>query len=154
MLKRSSVFLILLAASLIVISGATFHHFKVAAGQELKKQVPSSSPLIKKPLPSLNSETSDNIMERLMEIQKQQNKESQAERKERRAALTSTPLTGEWHAADGGIYYLRQIGNILWWNGMSGGNDGRTFNNVFRIGDAKGVEANISLFLPSGLHYV
>ena len=27
---------------------------------------------------------------------------------------------------------MRQAGNILWWNGMSGGNDGRTFNNVFR----------------------
>lgn len=41
-------------------------------------------------------------------------------------------LTGIWQANDGGTYYLRQIGNIIWWNGMSGGNDGRTFDNVFR----------------------
>ena len=48
------------------------------------------------------------------------------------ATLPSVPLTGIWQANDGGTYYLRQIGNILWWNGMSGGNDGRTFDNVFR----------------------
>jgi hypothetical protein len=41
-------------------------------------------------------------------------------------------LTGVWQANDGGTYYLRQIENVLWWNGMSGGNDGRTFNNVFK----------------------
>jgi hypothetical protein len=41
-------------------------------------------------------------------------------------------LTGVWQASDGGTYYLRHIGyNILWWNGMSG-NDGRSFNNVFK----------------------
>ena len=48
------------------------------------------------------------------------------------ATLPSVALTGVWQANDGGTYYLRQIGNILWWNGMSGGNDGRTFDNVFR----------------------
>jgi hypothetical protein len=48
------------------------------------------------------------------------------------AALPSVVLTGIWQANDGGTYYLRQIGNVLWWNGMSGGNDGRTFNNVFK----------------------
>jgi hypothetical protein len=41
-------------------------------------------------------------------------------------------LTGIWQANDGGTYYLRQVGNTLWWNGMSGGNDGHTFDNVFR----------------------
>jgi hypothetical protein len=42
-------------------------------------------------------------------------------------------LTGVWQASDGGTYYLRHIGyNLLWWNGMSGGNDGRSFNNVFK----------------------
>ena len=46
--------------------------------------------------------------------------------------LPSVALTGIWQANDGGTYYLRQIGSILWWNGMSGGNDGRTFDNVFR----------------------
>jgi hypothetical protein len=43
----------------------------------------------------------------------------------------SSALTGVWRANDGGTYYLRQIGNILWWNGMSA-NDGRTFNNIFK----------------------
>ena len=46
--------------------------------------------------------------------------------------IHSPSLTGIWQANDGGTYYLRQIGNVLWWNGMSGGTDGRTFNNVFR----------------------
>lgn len=40
-------------------------------------------------------------------------------------------LTGVWQASDGGTYYLRQIGSNVWWNGMSGGNDGRSFNNIF-----------------------
>lgn len=48
------------------------------------------------------------------------------------ATLPSVALTGIWQANDGGTYYLRQIGDVLWWNGMSGGNDGRTFDNVFR----------------------
>jgi hypothetical protein len=47
------------------------------------------------------------------------------------APIGSPSLTGVWKSNDGGTYYLRQIGNELWWNGMSGGNDGRTYNNVF-----------------------
>jgi hypothetical protein len=39
-------------------------------------------------------------------------------------------LTGAWHANDIGTYYLRQIGNTLWWLGMSR-DQGRTFANVF-----------------------
>ena len=41
-------------------------------------------------------------------------------------------LSGVWKSNDGGTYYLSQIGNILWWTGMSGGNDGRTYSNVFK----------------------
>jgi len=46
-------------------------------------------------------------------------------------------LTGLYAADDGGIYYLRQRGNIIWWSGMSdraGPADelGRTWNNVGR----------------------
>ena len=33
---------------------------------------------------------------------------------------TSIDLTGPWAGDDGGIYYLRQLGSVLWWNGMSG----------------------------------
>src|SRR5262249_27531643 len=46
-------------------------------------------------------------------------------------------LTGLYAADDGGIYYLRQRGNVVWWSGMSdreGPADelGRTWNNVGR----------------------
>src|SRR6188474_1602815 len=46
-------------------------------------------------------------------------------------------LTGAWAGDDGGIYYFRQIGSVLWWNGMSGRDLGplelgRAWNNVGR----------------------
>ena len=41
-------------------------------------------------------------------------------------------LTGEWRSNDGGTYYVRHIGNVVWWIGLSGGNDGRTYSNIFR----------------------
>jgi hypothetical protein len=52
-------------------------------------------------------------------------------------------LTGAWSADDDGIYYLRQVGSIVWWNGMSGRSGtperlGREWNNVAR-GEIKGV---------------
>jgi hypothetical protein len=46
-----------------------------------------------------------------------------------RAQLTN--LTGVWHADDVGTYYIRQIGNAVWWLGMSR-DQGRSFANVFR----------------------
>ncbi len=53
------------------------------------------------------------------------------------AQLQSDPalsgLSGVWKSNDGGTYYLSQIGDILWWIGMSGGNDGRTYSNVFKV---------------------
>ncbi len=39
-------------------------------------------------------------------------------------------MTGAWHADDVGTYYLRQIGNTLWWLGLSR-DQGRSFANVF-----------------------
>lgn len=39
-------------------------------------------------------------------------------------------LTGIWTADDLGTYYVRQIGNIVWWLGMSH-DQGATFTNVF-----------------------
>jgi hypothetical protein len=39
-------------------------------------------------------------------------------------------LSGAWHVNDVGTYYLRQIGNTLWWLGLSH-DQGRTFANVF-----------------------
>ena len=46
-------------------------------------------------------------------------------------------LTGAWAADDGGIYYVRQRGTVIWWNGMSSRDDpptalGREWNNVGR----------------------
>jgi hypothetical protein len=46
-------------------------------------------------------------------------------------------LTGAWAGDDDGIYYVRQLGNVIWWNGMSQrdeppGSLGRTWNNVGR----------------------
>jgi len=46
-------------------------------------------------------------------------------------------LTGAWAGDDGGIYYLRQLGSVVWWNGMSGRDAspldlGREWNNVGR----------------------
>jgi hypothetical protein len=46
-------------------------------------------------------------------------------------------LTGPWAGDDDGIYYLRQVGSVLWWNGMSDragspSDLGRGFNNVGR----------------------
>jgi hypothetical protein len=46
-------------------------------------------------------------------------------------------LTGAWAGDDGGIYYVRQRGNVIWWNGMSSRDDppeklGRDWNNVGR----------------------
>src|SRR4029077_19230635 len=48
-------------------------------------------------------------------------------------------LTGIWSADDGGMYYVRQINNQVWWAGLSaisplGANDihpGIQFSNVF-----------------------
>jgi hypothetical protein len=41
-------------------------------------------------------------------------------------------LTGVWRSSDGGTYYVRHIGDVVWWIGLSGGNDGRTYSNTFR----------------------
>jgi hypothetical protein len=40
-------------------------------------------------------------------------------------------LTGVWSSDDSGTYYVRQIGNTVWWLGLSV-DEGRTFANVFR----------------------
>ena len=50
---------------------------------------------------------------------------------------TDFDLTGAWAGDDGGIYYLRQVASVVWWNGMSGRDRspldiGRDYNNVAR----------------------
>ena len=43
-------------------------------------------------------------------------------------------LTGTWMANDGGMYFFRQVGDVLWWLGLSGGlmHPGLEFCNVFQ----------------------
>lgn len=48
----------------------------------------------------------------------------------RRPPVANINLTGAWGGGDMGTYYLRQIGNTLWWLGLSR-DQGRTFANVF-----------------------
>lgn len=43
----------------------------------------------------------------------------------------SKDFNGIWKSNDGGTYYVRQIGNDVWWVGMSGDN-GNTWTNVFK----------------------
>jgi hypothetical protein len=40
-------------------------------------------------------------------------------------------LTARWNGNDGGRYFLRQVGNELWWYGMSG-DGGASWTNVFQ----------------------
>lgn len=40
-------------------------------------------------------------------------------------------LTGRWIGNDGGKYYMRQIGNYVWWIGSDKFNSGEGFTNVF-----------------------
>ena len=49
----------------------------------------------------------------------------------------SIDLTGAWAGNDGGIYYVRQLDSVIWWNGMSSRDQeptlpGREWNNVGR----------------------
>lgn len=39
-------------------------------------------------------------------------------------------MNGVWRANDGGTYYVRQLGNQIWWLGMSA-DGGRSWTNVF-----------------------
>lgn len=41
-------------------------------------------------------------------------------------------LTGIWKANDGGTYYIRNIGDDIWWLGISSNDAGKTFSNVLR----------------------
>jgi hypothetical protein len=60
---------------------------------------------------------------------------------------TDFDLTGAWAGDDGGIYYFRQLGSVVWWNGMSGRGVsplelGRDWNNVAR-GVIKGLQIDV-----------
>ncbi|MBZ9714873.1 MULTISPECIES: hypothetical protein [Deinococcus] len=39
-------------------------------------------------------------------------------------------MNGVWRANDGGTYYVRQLGNQVWWVGMSS-DSGKSWTNVF-----------------------
>jgi hypothetical protein len=56
------------------------------------------------------------------------------------AADAQINLTGRWNCDDGGKYYVRQLGNAVWWYGESGDN-GATWTNVFN-GTVQGMQIN------------
>ncbi len=41
-------------------------------------------------------------------------------------------LTGIWKGDDGGTYYIRSIGDDVWWLGISNRDDGKSFSNVLK----------------------
>lgn len=45
--------------------------------------------------------------------------------------IAQTTMTGVWNCNDGGVYYIRQVGNQLWWYGQSS-DGGATWSNVFQ----------------------
>lgn len=40
-------------------------------------------------------------------------------------------MTGVWNCNDGGVYFIRQVGNQIWWYGQSR-DGGGTWSNVFQ----------------------
>jgi len=46
-------------------------------------------------------------------------------------AAQARKLTGVWNCDDGGVYFIRQVGNQIWWYGQSG-DGGDTWSNVFQ----------------------
>ena len=60
-------------------------------------------------------------------------------------------LTNKYKANDGGTYYVRKVGNVVWWLGESA-DSGRSWTNVFRgtmngntfSGDWADVAGNVS----------
>jgi hypothetical protein len=66
-------------------------------------------------------------------------------------------LTGVWSSDDGGVYYLRQIGDQVWWMGLSDGGQGFNFANVFwgklsgRSFNGEWVDAPLGRLLSSGV---
>ncbi|MFK0733154.1 MAG: hypothetical protein ACFKPT_23675 [Gloeotrichia echinulata GP01] len=46
-------------------------------------------------------------------------------------AQATSSLTGVWNCNDGGVYFIRQVGNQMWWYGQSA-DGGETWSNVFQ----------------------
>jgi hypothetical protein len=47
-------------------------------------------------------------------------------------AIAQFNITGTWKGNDGAAYYVRQVGSNIFWLGLSGNDDGRSFSNVFK----------------------
>jgi hypothetical protein len=43
----------------------------------------------------------------------------------------ASSMTGVWNCNDGGVYFIRQVGNQMWWYGQSS-DGGTTWSNVFQ----------------------
>jgi hypothetical protein len=71
----------------------------------------------------------------------------------RSGILGSINLTGAWHCDDLGTYYVREIGNTVWWLGLSC-DQGRQFANVYQ-GTINGNQIHgIWIDVPMGLNGV
>lgn len=55
---------------------------------------------------------------------------------EKPPVIKSMNFTGLWRCDDGGSYFIRQVGNEIWWYGR-GGDAGKSWSNVFH-GQIKG----------------
>lgn len=43
----------------------------------------------------------------------------------------ASSMTGVWNCNDGGVYFIRRVGNQIWWYGQSS-DGGTTWSNVFQ----------------------
>ena len=43
----------------------------------------------------------------------------------------ASTMTGVWNCNDGGVYFIRRVGNQIWWYGQSS-DGGTTWSNVFQ----------------------
>jgi hypothetical protein len=60
--------------------------------------------------------------------------ESMADTKLVKPSITiaqASTMTGVWNCNDGGVYFIRQVGNQIWWYGQSS-DGGTTWSNVFQ----------------------
>lgn len=47
-------------------------------------------------------------------------------------AQARSSVTGMWACNDGGVYFIRRVGNQMWWYGQSRRDDGSSWSNVFQ----------------------
>lgn len=74
-----------------------------------------------------------------------------SKRKFRAAQGTIANPTGVYNCDDGGRYYVRQIGNTVWWAGLGNDGTGDNFTNVFRGTRSGNVVSGTWVDVPRGV---